>query len=70
MIVIDEFVRKEVFPQVQDVFLKDKTFEWYWSNVVDDNTCDEIDNHQFFHMFYYDYKPAVSYTHLTLPTKA
>ena len=47
MIVIDEFVRKEVFPQVQDVFLKDKTFEWYWSNVVDDNTCDEIDNHQF-----------------------
>ena len=58
MIVIDEFIRKETFPQVQDIFLNDKDFYWSWSNVVDDNSCDEIDNHQFFHMFYYEHSPV------------
>ena len=31
MIVIDEFIRKESFPQVQDIFLNDKNFHWSWS---------------------------------------
>tara|TARA_B100000925_G_C21903647_1_gene428263 strand:- start:264 stop:758 length:495 start_codon:yes stop_codon:yes gene_type:complete len=67
MIVIDEFIRKESFPQVQDIFLNDKNFHWSWSNVVDDNTCDEIDNHQFFHMFYYEHSPVSKYWSYILP---
>ena len=67
MIVIDEFIRKESFPQVQDIFLNDKNFYWSWSNVVDDNTCDEIDNHHFFHMFYYEHSPVSKYWSYILP---
>tara|TARA_B100000900_G_scaffold112136_1_gene93791 strand:+ start:1322 stop:1816 length:495 start_codon:yes stop_codon:yes gene_type:complete len=67
MIVIDEFIRKETFPQVQDIFLNDKNFYWSWSNVVDDNTCDEIDNHQFFHMFYYEHSPVSKYWSYVVP---
>ena len=67
MIVIDEFIRKETFPQVQDIFLNDKDFYWSWNNVVDDNSCDEIDNHQFFHMFYYEHSPVSKYWSYILP---
>tara|TARA_B100000614_G_scaffold10916_2_gene9566 strand:- start:414 stop:908 length:495 start_codon:yes stop_codon:yes gene_type:complete len=67
MIVIDEFIRKETFPQVQDIFLNDKNFHWSWSNVVDDNTCDEIDNHHFFHMFYYEHSPVSKYWSYVVP---
>ena len=67
MIVIDECIRKETFPQVQDIFLNDKDFYWSWSNVVDDNSCDETDNHQFFHMFYYEHSPVSKYWSYILP---
>ena len=67
MIVIDEFIRKETFPQVQDIYINDKDFYWSWSNVVDDNSCDEIDNHQFFHMFYYEHSPVSKYWSYILP---
>jgi hypothetical protein len=63
--VIDNFLDADSFKQLQTVMLENSEFPWYVSNGVvkpiDDRSNDFLENYQFTHLFYDNFKPNSEY---------
>lgn len=60
--IIDDFVDKEYFKQIEDMFYRDKNFPWFVNGVVDNQKY-----RQFTHMFHIEHKPNSYYFDNLIP---
>jgi|TARA_R110000751_G_scaffold10905_1_gene39521 hypothetical protein len=60
--IYDNFVDKEYFKKIEDIFFRDKTFPWFVNGVVANKAYK-----QFTHMFYVEHKPNSYYHEFLIP---
>ena len=60
--IIDDFVDKEYFKKIEDMFFRDKNFPWFVNGVVDNQAYK-----QFTHLFYVGHKPNSYYHEFLIP---
>tara|TARA_R100000742_G_C4279310_1_gene103544 strand:- start:2904 stop:3401 length:498 start_codon:yes stop_codon:yes gene_type:complete len=60
--IIDDFVDKEYFKKIEDMFFRDNKFPWFVNGIVDSKNYK-----QFTHMFYNEYKPNSYYFDNLIP---
>tara|TARA_R100001463_G_C3492754_1_gene218173 strand:- start:24 stop:521 length:498 start_codon:yes stop_codon:yes gene_type:complete len=65
--VIDNFLDKKIFKEIQKGILEDNQFPWYFSNYIDYRGEKGLDKTQFSHVFYQKHSPNSSHIELLNP---
>ena len=65
--VVDNFLDKEDFMKLQLYMLDPQVFPWYFQNTKDFEVDEDLNQYQFTHIFFKDYKPFSDYFHLLQP---
>ena len=65
--VVDNFLDKEDFMKLQLHMLDPQVFPWYFQNTKDFEVDEDLNQYQFTHIFFQDYKPFSDYFHLLQP---
>ena len=65
--VVDNFLDKEDFMKLQLYMLDPQVFPWYFQNTKDFEVDEDLNQYQFTHIFFQDYKPFSDYFHLLQP---
>ena len=65
--VVDNFLDKEDFIKLQHHMLVEKFFPWYFQDSKDFEADEDLNQYQFTHTFFRDYRSTSSYFHLLEP---